>query len=81
MNRVKTGWGEIASHICPVSCEQIHSDLRIFSSMNRPSVTYSALSDLGRESDGRCRTYSTEAVISPNKSYEGVGGVEKIKKP
>jgi hypothetical protein len=24
MNQVKTGWGEIASHMCPVSCEQIH---------------------------------------------------------
>jgi peptide/nickel transport system substrate-binding protein len=25
MNQVKTGWGEIASHICPVSCEQIQA--------------------------------------------------------
>ena len=26
MNRVKTGWGEFASHMCPVSCEQIQAD-------------------------------------------------------
>ena len=27
MNQVKTGWGEIASHMCPVSCEQIQHGL------------------------------------------------------
>jgi hypothetical protein len=27
MNQVKTGWGDIASHMCPVSCEQIHGRL------------------------------------------------------
>ena len=25
MNRVKTGWGELSSHMCPVSCEQIQA--------------------------------------------------------
>ena len=24
MRQAKTDWGELASHMCPVSCEQIH---------------------------------------------------------
>jgi hypothetical protein len=24
MRPAKTGWGELASHMCPVSCEQVH---------------------------------------------------------
>jgi hypothetical protein len=25
MRPAKTGWGELASHMCPVSCEQMHN--------------------------------------------------------
>ena len=37
MNRVKTGWGELSSHMCPVSCEQIHA--------------YNAIGDFGRAAE------------------------------